>query len=744
MMRSSYRDYLNFIWQGLDGRAVIALMDSDNQITRHKFFSWPDQSEDLFAYVEEHKGQDVYTTDTLYRANRAKKGVAKAVQMVFSDADTFNVADAKLIPSLIVHTSPGKTHLHWRLTDTTDPSVVEPLSHALSNAHPKDTTGMDDGWAVNKFLRVPGTANTNPMNKPGYPDNFEVSYETTGAAYTSAEFAAAYPPVETVTVAEKTLPDVLPGYGEVLGRIKNSPMLSDLINKGAGSRRDVDRSDALFLLENELFRLGATDEETFVICRNAAVNKFADKSDPDSKLWDDILRARAKSYTTSELEEADDTIEVTVAPHKPDKMVDFLTEEEKENLRPTFVDDYMAWAASKTDAAREYHVAGAFTILSTVFSDYGHAVPKFGRLPLNMWFMVLGATTRSRKSTTRGQMLKFISALSDDDKYTYDLGSDFTPEALDNALLERSNRSGLVHRDEFQGFLKEVGSKAYMAGAEGKLTEIYDGHVSGKLRATGEQKRKAAVNVSLVLFAMGIRDQVADILTQEDFQSGFLTRFIYIEADAPPRTKESDYLAQADLTEVKEGDPVFTQLLQSLEKSRQHWDNFVQYDAPTTAVPCTPEAWARLNAFISDVLDAAEGHERHAIIDASSQRLTLSILKAATLLAMYESCDEVELNHMLAAINYCASWFTHMVSMANRVSASAWQRRMDAVEEFLMEKGGSATWEVVYRKFKSDLKSREFLEIITALEEAGVLHTYHSDEKLKRRFIELLDQGRAA
>jgi hypothetical protein len=433
----------------------------------------------------------------------------------------------------------------------------------------------------------------------------------------------------------------------------------------------------------------------------------------------------------------EEEVTVTVAPTRKPKSIDFLSPDEKEHMAPTFVDDYLAWASSKTDAAHEFHIASAFTILSVIFSDYGHAVPKFGRLPLNLWFMVLGETTRSRKSTTRGQMVSFIKALSDEEKYTYDLGSDVTPEALDNNLLERSNRSSLVHRDEVQGWLQEMDSKNYMAGAKGKFTELYDGHVSGKLRATGDVKRKASVSVSLVLFTMGIRSQVASFLTQDDFQSGFLTRFVYVEADAPKRTAESDYLEQADLSEVKQGDPVFTDLVNRLEQSREHWDSFVAVDGPTTAVPCSPDAWARLNRFITDILDEAEGHERHAIIEASSQRLSLSILKAATLLAMFDCCDEVQLPHMLSAINYCSSWFLHMVSMANKISESGWQRRMDGVENYLLAQGGPARWDRTYGKFKADLKPREFMEIVQALQEAGTVHVVQDDRKV--RWLELLE-----
>jgi len=244
--------------------------------------------------------------------------------------------------------------------------------------------------------------------------------------------------------------------------------------------------------------------------------------------------------------------------------------------------------------------------------------------------------------------------------------------------------------------------------------------------------------VALTLFVMGIRSQVCEYLTQEDFRSGFLTRFIYIEATAPPRSAASDWLEQADIKEVKQGDEVFTSLVKKIEQARTHWEDFTPSpDAPTVPVPCAPDAWKRLNKFITDVLDAAEGHQRHQIIEAASDRLTKSILKAATLLAMLDTCDKVEMPHMLAAIEYASSWFGHMVNMANGISESSWARTQKKVEEFILMKGGTVKWEMVYRNFRSDLRADEFLKIIQALQDAGLIDVYPDDKKV--RWIQLLN-----
>jgi hypothetical protein len=738
-------EFFDFVHRDNTGLAVIALVGSSGQPTNQKFFQWPAQREQLIKYCIDNAHKDVYTSPSLFKGTRARKANVKSLSVVHADADTFEVSDARVPPSGIAETSPGKTHLYWLIEDSSDPSRIEPLSHSVSDVHKKRESGLDDGWACNKLMRVPGTTNTkysDPRSKfyfeGGQP--FTVTWEVTGEFYTLAEFAEAYPPAESVLIQQREM-GTLPSKGDALKSLRASPLLMQLLNS---PMQNVDRSDALFKLTNEIFRCGGTDEVAFVIAQTHPFNKFhADgKYGADELLWADIQRARHKSEMG--LPEVEDNTEVvdavvTIEPSAKDKMVDFLSAEEKDQMASTFISDYLAWASSKTDAAEDYHIAGAFTLLSTVFSDYGHAMPKFGRLPLNLWFMVLGSTTRSRKSTSRDLMLLFVNALADEDNYRYELGSDFTGEALDNALLERPNRSALLHRDEFQGLLVEIQSKAYMSGMANKMTDLYGGRVSGKLRATGEQKRRASVNAALVFYAMGIEKQVAQVLSEEDFQSGFLTRFVYVMAEPPTRTPESDYLEQANINEVKQGDPVFTELLGRLENARDHWDSFVEVDGPTQGVPCTTDAWARLNRFITDVLDAAEGHEKAQIIEASAQRLTFSILKAATLLAMFDTCDEVELPHMLAAINYCSTWFVHMVTMANNVSASMWRKKQEAIEEFLLSKGGSAKWEVIYKAMNRslDMRPREFAEVVTALQESGIVNAF-PDEK-QERWIQLLE-----
>ena len=232
---------------------------------------------------------------------------------------------------------------------------------------------------------------------------------------------------------------------------------------------------------------------------------------------------------------------------------------------------------------------------------------------------------------------------------------------------------------------------------------------------------------------MGIRSEVADVMSEKDFASGFLARFVYVQTAAPKRDRNSDWLAQADPQTIAHGDPVLHRMAEDLRLARKHWESFHTPGEPTVAVPCTDEAWKRLNDFITDVLDAAEGHERHRILEAGAQRLALSILKAATLLAMHECCDKVHLTHMLTAINYGASWFSHLVYMAEQVSSSKFRKMQKQVLDFLFERGTEVSWADTRRRFR-DWGNREFLETVQAIVEAGLAY---QDPKKKLSITDL-------
>jgi hypothetical protein len=314
------REFLEFVWGEQEGYADIARME-DGDLKNHKWFEWPVQKEDLLAYVAKYSHEDIYYPPVLFKAPQRRRSAVKTAQVVYGDADLFKPENLYATPTCIVRTSPDKTHVLWRVSDTNDVATLEGLAHSVSLEHPKATTGYDNGWSATKLLRVPGTKNLKYEGQ-----SFDVTVEYTGLEYTVAEFSESYALVPEMIFDPKPFPEEkMPSYTEALSSIPSSGVLEDLLrrrfNKGGSG------SEALYLLYNELFRLGASDEQVYVIAEKSPLNKWKrDKVAGSSKLlWDDVQRARNKYGNPIEGDERDDLDEeavITVAPRPKPKGTD--------------------------------------------------------------------------------------------------------------------------------------------------------------------------------------------------------------------------------------------------------------------------------------------------------------------------------------------------------------------------------------------------------------------------------------
>jgi hypothetical protein len=423
-----------------------------------------------------------------------------------------------------------------------------------------------------------------------------------------------------------------------------------------------------------------------------------------------------------------------ISPRVEDVKPTFLTENERFEVahKKTFIDEYREWAVSKTDGAIAYQNASAWTLLSCVFSDIGYAVPRFGKMGLNLWFMVLGETTLTRKSTSRNLMLRAVRQYEKFSGYQIDIGSDATPEGLTAILADRDKQTSLLHRDEVQGMFKDFINKTYMASAAERFTELYDGHVPVTIRSTKAKTQTERAETNFVMYLMGITSKTADVLTTEYFRSGFLARFIYVTAPTPPRTKESEDVQQAGEYEVNVRDVGLENIIKNLSNSVMWWQK--KGGPLPRPVRMSDQALERFNQFKWEMGNYAESHSEKESIEPSRQRLALSVWKCAVLLAMYDKSDEVQTIHLLSAILYAEEWFENLVKMASAISASEWQRDVDKLEAFIVEKSGRVRYEEAYKKF-SNKRKREFDEMVDALRSQARVHEVTENQK---RYLEVV------
>jgi len=726
------KDFLETILGTAGGYATAVIKDAHGQPTVQKFFSYPDELDEMVEYANKFASEDVYFSPIIFYEQRRIRENAKCVSVVYADADTCPPEKFLLIPSISVETSPNRWHCYWVLDREYEPSEVALMAKKIAYAQKDDGCDLS-GWNPTKLLRIANTSNRK------YDKSYTVNASTNGLIYTLAEVGEVYNDIKVDAVLEPSLepvPEQSIDVVEIFKKIPNNPEIISLYLQEPPVGSDLSRR--LWKLELELFRAGLTAQEVFSVVRHAKCNKYhrpdrLKRLDPDGDLWREVKRAEQTYALEGNSAFQADAIEQEVV-----KPVDFLTAEERDIVAnsKTFIDKYVDWASKKTDAANEYQIASAFTVLSSAFSDSGHAVPKYGKMGLNLWFMILGETTRSRKSTSRQLMLRVVREYEKFAGYQIDVGSDVTAEGLVKLLSSRDKQTSLFHRDEVQGMFKDFINKTYMATAAERFTELYDGHVPVVVRSTGGtmpgrgmQSERAETN--FLMYLMGITSKTADVLTTEYFRSGFLARFIYVIADAPDRSYETEAIEQANEVEVITRDQEMDSMIRSLYDSYLYWQ---KKGAPfPRPIRLTEEALERFNKFKWEMGNYTEGHEQEESIEPSRQRLALSIWKCAVLLAMYDRSDEVQLKHMLVAIHYSEEWFRNLVRMAGAISASEWQREVDSLEDLIAQKGGRLRYEEAYKRF-SNKRKREFDEMVDALKSQARLSIVVDNSKI---FLEI-------
>lgn len=723
------REFFGHIFKNAEGWAVLVTPNNNGKPTNDAWFQYPAELDRMVAHVEANAHTDVWFSPNLFTERDRKKEASKVVAVAAADADICHPNNFRIEPSITVQTSPGRYHVYWTLTTGHDPAEVSKVNRRIAQVH-KDE-GCDIAFVnAAKLLRVPGSSN----NK--HPGAIVVVVDDNAKRHTLGKIEKTYPESEVPDAPETEAADSLPnGIAEyieknrnsVLNGLPNTTTLRDLLFK---EPKDGKRSETRYRLLCELVSLELSDEDIMAVAWDAPSNKYRDDSRGMKGLWEEINKARqavaaeASKYDLPVGYEVPDPEDEDRPKPKPVKRTSFLkTDAEHEIIRENvnFIDQWVTWAGTKTDAPSEYHRAAAMALLSTVYSEFGHAIPKFAPkgLKLNIWFMVLGRSTKDRKTTARTYMNDALRALRDEEAgYDYQLGDDVTPGGLSLALHDRPNKASVYDRDEAQGLFKELMSQSYMTGGLEVFTKLYDGWSGGRLRASGDKKVMASVPVSFIMFLTGILTEVADVLTVTNYRSGFLTRFLYVLGDRP-----TDYVAppiqQASEDDEKK-DEVFEVLINHLRKNRDFWAIYGS-DGETHPLRVEDDAWARFQQYEKDVNAAAVESRYAEIISTTSERMIISTLKLACLLAMDDRALKVQMRHVLQAIAYAGEWFDNAVRVASMISESEWQRDVDSLEDFLISRGGSAPYGAAYKQF-SDKRPSEFDEMVGALQSRGTLN----------------------
>lgn len=744
-------EFLKTVFGENDGFLFIVTKDDRGELSNQKTFRYPEQLKSLTTYVSMREDEDLYFSPMLYNVPRRSRHTVKSMPVVYADTDSFNPIGYYIQPSINVVTGApnGMPHRHsyWILDDTYNPDDVEAMAKAIAQAHAyKDDAGNQagvdpGGWDKSQLLRLPGSVNTKATDTRidpdkfaefqarGYTENYPVYAEETssGNIYSLADLAEAYDPSNRPQVVLKDgteMPTELPDKLEVLRKITANPRLSQQLMREPRGREDW--SDLMYALVSELLRSGFSPEEILVAAWDAPYNKYKRDKRPREHLWQyDIIAAtndkENKPRPKTERVAADDT----PAPLPPKEVGEFSLEiehvlvrkEERSLLTRTFVDDYVSWASAKTDAPVVFHKASAMAILSLIFGEWGVLDPQWGETRLGLFFVILGETTKERKTTSRN-LMKSVIRLTQVAQFDYILTSNTTEESLNEKLAERPHQSSLYDRDEAQQLIVEVkGGKQYMKGFLESLNKLYDGWNEGRLRK-GVHTTDTPVN--FVQYLMGIRSQLQENLELSDFASGWGPRNLFVVGKSEAKTRENSKPKQGSGTGV---DKEKMALVRQLVEARNFWSNESDSsrEAPTI-IKFEEDAWERITDIQWDLKEHFADHPRYEILSACFERFEINIMKVAALLAMSDKRNRANLTDVANACHIAIDWATNLILMVEGVAATATQRDLDALEQFIMDNDALVTWAKTLKWGTRNGKNRKDLwELVTVLKESGII-----------------------
>lgn len=775
-----------------EGWVPIMTLGPNGGLTRCQWFHWPDETEKMCEYVADRANQDVYWSPTIFHkpstlssARHAAKRNVKSLASVYADLDGLEPEALHLEPTVLVKSSPEHYHAYWRLSDYKDLENldIEQLNRGVYQEHADN--GVDRGWSLAKKLRVPGSMNTKP--KYGLPVPVSVSFNEKTESYSSERFSESYAPATTPKVeliAE--MPDTSMDDAIAIITKVNDSRVTDLFSD-IPSLAD-DWSALMYSLECYLFESGLELAEVFTLMKSAECNKFRRDGRPDSDLWIQLQRDKARwdDDQTTKMELADAfALEHLkggeVVRHLPGLKDEqgglfwndvHLIDAADDVPEDTVVDalaDYMQHMSERTSI--QFNYAASMSVLAAVLGSEIRIRTGFGVLGCNLFTLILGRTTQDKKSTTAGYAKRFLRRIGKELETDLIGPEDHTPEALAQYCGARPNSSILVVMDEIQDlFARAMRSGSYMDGEVGFLTKCYDGYVPSQARRQKGNEYRPETPFSLSILGMGILDQVARNLKTEKIKSGFIPRCLIVLPEpkvVKPEELMDDIriLSDENNEELQIQDQMFLKCLQKLMRAKYQWREERESLEPYTVagedarvlMNFSEAALERIKAAGNKCAVLAANHPLYSeYLNPCVERLGLSMLRMAALLAAAETSHRVKLRHAVKAIRLAEFYLKGQEAFVVSAADSSISKDIAEVES-LLEKQPEKRMrredveDKLLRKFdtpkrvdetiRAGQRSGRLQEILTNLD--GSPYTT-VDLKAKRPKMKLLTLGRRA
>lgn len=728
--------FFGYLFGDQEGFLCLATIDPSLNKTNPKrfkdyFFNWPEQKDEISHWLEsETFRMNVYFCTSLLSEPIRKKQYCLPNNLVWSDLDHCDPDIVRPVPSLLLKSSEGKYQAIWRVDRELAAYEQEDFSKKIAYTYASE--GADkSGWDLTQLLRVPFTYNYKYEKNGQEPPQIDIiqAYDILVPVELFQELEVQsedYAPSPTARAAE-SLPDVdrLPSIEQItyrhITKLEGTGWRSIF---GAVPEADENWSAILWKFLNMSFEIGMDKYEVYAVAREAGCNKYARDGRSDVDLWADVLRAEAAQHKAS-----------LAFGHRALLEMPDIVQGEVPEIK-TFIDDYYDWAVTATDAVPAYHELCAFILISSVLSASIRLKTTYGEMYTNLWGLVLGDSTLTRKTTAMSMAMSILSEVDHD----IILASDGTVEGILTGLSERPHRPSVFFRDEITGFFDAVHRKDYLAGITETFTHLYD-----VPKIYPRRLRKETITIKspvFIFFGGGIRDKLYSILTDESVLSGFIPRFLVVSGES-------------DLSRIRRTGPSTPDVLSARDAlHRRVADLYERYNRSstmrvlgqeiempaTTFATLTDDAWQRYGDIEQLMVEAAHGSAISTVALPTFERLSRSLLKMSMLLAAVDNEAPIDKPHDLivtdkhvsrAAI-YIQKWGNYTIDLVMATGKGANERRLDAVLNTITRHPDILRGQVMRLH---SLSSREMTEIQNTLEDRGYITSEKAGRGYKLRAV---------
>jgi hypothetical protein len=333
---------------------------------------------------------------------------------------------------------------------------------------------------------------------------------------------------------------------------------------------------------------------------------------------------------------------------------------------------WIKYAGTRTDAAHEYHEAAALVLLASGTPNVRARLAPYPRgLPTNLYTLLIGDSTTSRKSTSE--------SFARDAQGTAIPGSlcadHFSPEGFVEQLAGRSADSTTLYIDEFGELLGKLHHAKHMAGLRGLLLTVYGGEDYTYRRHSKRSKSgikledQDQIERPHLSILGATTPAIFDTLLEQDVTCGLLPRFGIVMPETKPSRRPFFEIA-ADTERERED------LLTWLRRLHE-WSS-----CEPRSVIFLSGVLARIDSYAAEIERDCGNPRITETAKAMLQRLTAATVKVAMLVAAGHPNTtgkkdlDVTSTDADAAIRIARRWQRDALRFAARIGESDFERTL--------------------------------------------------------------------